>query len=136
MSAILLEALVIGLLLITNGVLSMSEMAVVTARRSRLKRSADSGDRRARAALELAAEPTPFLSTVQVGITLIGTLAGAFGGATIAGQLEIPLAAVPGIGTYAEGIALGVKEISALLATHSPRGPGDRNELSDRPIVL
>ena len=117
MSAILLEALVIGLLLITNGVLSMSEMAVVTARRSRLKRSADSGDRRARAALELAAEPTPFLSTVQVGITLIGTLAGAFGGATIAGQLEIPLAAVPGIGTYAEGIALPIVVVAIAFAS-------------------
>jgi putative hemolysin len=75
--------LVLGLVLL-NGFFAMSELAIVCARRARLQRRADSGSKGARIALELADDPTRFLSTVQIGITLIGILAGAFGGATIA----------------------------------------------------
>jgi putative hemolysin len=75
--------LILGLVAL-NGFFAMSELAIVCARRGRLQRRADSGSRGARIALELVDNPTRFLSTVQIGITLIGIVAGAFGGATIA----------------------------------------------------
>lgn len=105
MSEILLEFALVIALLVVNGLLAMSELAVVTARRSRLARQAEAGDQRAAGALELAAKPTRFLSTVQIGITLVGILAGAFGGARIAAKLAGPLAAVPVIAPYAGEIA-------------------------------
>lgn len=105
MTDVAFEFALVLALLILNGLLAMSELAVVTARRGRLARLAEGGDRRAAAALELATNPTQFLSTVQVGITLVGILAGAFGGATIAEELGGLLAAIPAIGPYAEGIA-------------------------------
>ncbi|MCC7033673.1 MAG: HlyC/CorC family transporter [Acidobacteria bacterium] len=86
----------------------MSEIAVVAARKVRLQQRADDGDERARAALELANHPATFLSTVQVGITLVGILAGAYGGATIADPLAVRIAVVPELAPYAEGIALGI----------------------------
>ena len=86
----------------------MSEMAVVAARKVRLQQRADDGDERARAALALATHPAQFLSTVQVGITLVGILTGAYGGATIAEPLAISIATVPDLAPYAEGIALGL----------------------------
>ncbi len=72
----LFEAAVIGLLILANGLFSMAEFAIVSARRHRLQTLAENGDVRARAALELAAEPNRFLSTVQIGITVIGVLDG------------------------------------------------------------
>ena len=63
-----------------NGLLSMSELAIVSSREARLKAMAKSGSRGAKCALELAADPGRFLSTVQIGITLIGILAGAYSG--------------------------------------------------------
>lgn len=103
------EVLVILLLILANGVFAMSEIAVVASSRVRLQQRAAEGDRRARAALDLAAEPTRFLSTVQVGITLVGILAGAYGGATIARQLAVPIAAAaPPLAPYAEGVALAL----------------------------
>jgi putative hemolysin len=74
------EALVIILLLIANGVFAMSEIAIVSSRKARLQERADRGDAKARTALDLANAPNEFLSTVQIGITLVGILAGAFGG--------------------------------------------------------
>lgn len=106
LGAIATELVIILALLVLNGVFAMSEIAVVTARRARLTRRAEGGDSRAQAALELAAEPTQFLSTVQVGITLVGTFAGAFGGATIAEQIAPALAELPVVGPYAESAAL------------------------------
>jgi len=84
MSKIVTEVIIIFLLLFVSGVFAMTEMAVVAARKARLKRLAEQGDQRAQAALELAQSPNRFLSTVQAGIILVGVLAGAFGGATIA----------------------------------------------------
>ncbi len=78
------ELLIIFLLILANGVFAMSEIAVVAARKVRLQQRAEEGDERAEAALALAHDPNKFLSTVQVGITLVGVLAGAYGGATIA----------------------------------------------------
>lgn len=71
-------------LILVNGFFAMSELAIVSARRARLQNRANMGSRGARVALELSDDPSRFLSTVQIGITLIGILAGAFSGATIA----------------------------------------------------
>ena len=71
-----LEILFVLLLTLTNALLAMSELAIVSARRSRLQHMARSGDPRARAALGLIDDPGRFLATVQVGITLVGVLAG------------------------------------------------------------
>jgi putative hemolysin len=84
MSAIAVEILLIVLLVLANGVFAMSEMAVVSSRKARLQQWARAGNAKAGVALELANDPGRFPSTVQIGITLIGILAGAFGGATIA----------------------------------------------------
>jgi putative hemolysin len=86
----------------------MSEIAVVTARKVRLQQRADEGDVRARAALDLANDPEKFLSTVQVGITMVGVLAGAYGGNRLAEPLAVRIAAMPQLAPYAEGIALGL----------------------------
>ena len=82
--SISVEIVLILVLIIANGLFAMSEIAVVSARRVRLQQRADDGDAAAAAALKLAQEPSRFLSAVQIGITLIGILTGAFGGATIA----------------------------------------------------
>jgi putative hemolysin len=74
-------------LILLNGFFAMSEVAIVSSRRARLQNRANMGSRGARVAVELSDDPTRFLSTVQIGITLIGILAGAFSGATIAKQL-------------------------------------------------
>lgn len=103
-----LEILFIFLLILANGVFAMSEIAVVSARKSRLKQQSEAGSIRAGRALELAEHPNRFLSTVQVGITLIGVFAGAYGGASIAGQIEGELAGIPGIGSYSQQVALAL----------------------------
>src|SRR3546814_10666725 len=82
-----LELLVVVLLTLLNGLLAMSEMALVSSRRSRLEQMAGDGYRGARTAVRLIDDPSRFLSTVQIGITLVGLLAGAFGGATLAYRL-------------------------------------------------
>jgi putative hemolysin len=93
-------------LILANGVFAMSEMAVVAARKVRLQQRADEGDARAKAALALATHPAQFLSTVQVGITLVGILAGAYGGAELAEPLALQVGTIPQLVPYAEGIAL------------------------------
>ncbi len=108
MTVILLEILLIVLLAVANGVLAMSEIAIVSARKARLQELAEDGDRRAQIALDLANEPTRFLSTVQIGITLVGILAGAVGGATIAKELGGLLSRIPLLAPYGEAIALGI----------------------------
>ena len=84
----------------------MSEMALVASRKARLQQQAEEGSSSAQAALNLANNPTDFLSMVQVGITLVGILAGAFGGATIAEELEISLAKIPALSHYSEAISV------------------------------
>ena len=97
MSGITLEILFIFALLLANGLFAMAEIALVTARKAKLKTLADEGHNGAKLAHELASSPGRFLSTVQVGITLVGTLAGAFGGARIAEPLSLWVAKIPGI---------------------------------------
>lgn len=103
-----IELVVIVLLILANGFFAASEIAVVSARKGRLQQRAEEGDRGAAIALDLAENPSRFLSTVQVGITLIGTFAAAFGGASLAKQIERALSTVPVIGPYAGTIALGL----------------------------
>ena len=103
---LLIAIAVVLLLVVLNGLFAMTELAVVSSRKSKLQARADRGDRGARAALKLADEPTQFLSAVQVGITLIGILAGAYGQATIAGELDRILeVAFPAFRAYTEFFA-------------------------------
>jgi putative hemolysin len=107
-SAILLEAALIVVLILVNGALAMSEMAIVSAKKIRLQQLAASGHSGAKTALDLAADPSNFLASIQIGITLIGILAGAFGGATIASEISKGLAAVIWLAPYSDAIGLGV----------------------------
>lgn len=100
------QLLIIILLSLFNGIFSMSEMAVVSARKMRLMQRAENGDENARVALELAQHPNRFLSTVQIGITLIATLSGAIGGAGMTKDIETLLNQVPMLKPYAHGVAL------------------------------
>ena len=104
----LIEILIIFLLLIANGVFAMTEIALVSARKVRLQQRADEGDLAAKEALELAENPNRLLSTTQIGITLIGVLTGALGGATLAERLATQLVKIPWLGPYAGGVALAV----------------------------
>jgi len=83
----MVDLLITVALIALNGVFSLSELAVISSRRGRLTALADAGSRGARTALALADDPGRFLSTVQIGITLVGILAGAFSGATLGGAL-------------------------------------------------
>ncbi|MCK6102780.1 MULTISPECIES: hemolysin family protein [unclassified Brevundimonas] len=106
---LLIAIAVVLLLVVLNGLFAMTELAVVSSRRSKLQARAERGDRGARAALKLSEEPTQFLSAVQVGITLIGILAGAYGQATIAGELDRILeVAFPALAAYTEFFATAV----------------------------
>ncbi len=107
-----LEVLIIFLLLVVNGVFAMSEIAIVSARKARLQQLAEAGNVQARAALELASRPTQFLASVQIGITLIGILAGAFGGATIAEEIAAWLNTYPALAPYGETIGVGIVVLS------------------------
>jgi putative hemolysin len=107
-NSFVLELVIILLLIFANAIFVMAELAVVSARKARLQNRAENGDENARAALGLAESPNRFLSTVQVGITLIGTLTGALGGAALADPLAEALVDVPYIGTYANAVAVAV----------------------------
>lgn len=96
--------IILGLILF-NGVLSMSEMSVVSSRKSRLEIEARKGNRAAQKALELANEPDNFLSAIQIGITLIGILTGLFSGEAFAGDLAKIVGKVPFLSEYAYGIS-------------------------------
>lgn len=106
MSNVAFEILIILLLIMGNGVLAMSEAAIISARKARLERLSDEGHAGAKAALELAKAPTRFLSTTQIGITLVGILAGAFGGATVAEKLAETLDEIEPLAPYSDGVAL------------------------------
>ncbi|MGE4057081.1 MAG: hemolysin family protein, partial [Vicinamibacterales bacterium] len=108
---ILPNLLLLLVLILLNGIFAMSEIAIVSSRRARLVQLAESGSAGARHALDLAAQPTRFLSSVQVGITSIGILSGAIGEASIARHLQAIFEQVPAIAAQAEAIALGIMVI-------------------------
>jgi putative hemolysin len=102
------ELVLIIILLVFNGVFAMAEIAIVSARKARLQQRADKGSAGAALALKLAENPERFLSTVQIGITLIGVLAGAFGGASLAGYVVPWVESIPALAANAEQIAFGL----------------------------
>ncbi|MBM4113218.1 MAG: HlyC/CorC family transporter [Phycisphaerae bacterium] len=99
---------VLSLLVLINGIFAMSELAVMTSRHARLERLEARGSRGAAVALSLSREPTRFLSTVQVGITLVGVLAGAVGEQALSGRLEPIVASVSPLAPWADAISLWI----------------------------
>jgi putative hemolysin len=108
MPSVMLEVSVVVLLILLNGIFAMSEIAVVSARKTRLRQWAEEGNAKARAALELANNPNQFLATIQIGITLVGILAGAFGGATIAKELSVILNDISWLAPYSHPLSLAL----------------------------
>ncbi|KXK11514.1 MAG: hypothetical protein UZ14_CFX002002748 [Chloroflexi bacterium OLB14] len=102
------EIAIILILILINGVLAMSEAALVASRKARLQQKESEGHKSATLAIKLLEDPNIFLSAVQIGITLIGVLAGAVGGATLSEKLALVLVNIPYIGEYSQSIALGV----------------------------
>lgn len=103
-----MEPLVIVVLVLSNGLLAMSEIALISSRRARLRRIAGERRRGARIALALLDQPTRFLSTVQIGITLVGIVAGAYGGVTIGERLGVRLNELPGVAPHGTAIGVGL----------------------------
>jgi len=111
------EILIVLALILLNGFFAMAEMAIVSARRTRLQQMLEGRfARRAKKALDLADNPNPVLSTVQIGITLIGIVAGAFGGATVADRIGDELNTIPALAPHGAeiGFALTVAAITFL----------------------
>ncbi len=102
------ELIILALLVLANGLLAMAETAVVAARKTRLKASADAGDRSAAKALALAEQPARFLALVQFWLTLSGMIAGVLGGVELAGQLEEWIARLPALAPAARILAFGL----------------------------
>lgn len=104
----LIDSLLLIGLIMTNGALALSEIAIVSSRRTRLVEMIDKGSSGAARAMDLASEPTRLLSSVQIGMTSIGILSGAIGEATIAGHVRQVLEPVPALAAYAESLSLVV----------------------------
>src|SRR5215210_5837434 len=102
------ELLIVLVLIVLNGAFAMSEMAIVSARKARLEQRATDGDRRAHLALGLANNPNELLSTIQVGITLIGIINGAYGDATISLVVSEGVQRVPFLAPYSAPISFGL----------------------------
>ena len=107
-----MEIVIVLLLILLNGIFAMAEIAVVSARKSKLQHQANEGNKSAQAALELARNPNKFLSTIQIGITLIGIFAGAFGGATIAESLSKQLSLIPVLNPYSDALGFAIVVIT------------------------
>ncbi len=103
-----IEISIIVFLIILNGLLALSELAIVSSRKARLEQWANEGNSKAAIALELANSPDSFLSTIQIGITFIGILAGAFGGATVAELVTRYIALLPLLSRYSEAIGVTI----------------------------
>jgi len=128
----ILELGIILLLIIINGIFVLSEIALVSSRKARLRQRANEGDRGSQEALELASTPNRFLSTAQIGITFISILAGAFGGATIASEVEARISNIPVLAPYSHfaGIVLvviGISYVSLVLGELVPKRLGMSN---------
>ncbi len=103
-----MEILIILFLILLNGIFSMSEIALISARKNRLETAAKKGSKNAKAALDLANSPNEFLSTVQIGITLIGILTGIYSGDKITTDVQNFIASFEALNTYANSIAVGI----------------------------
>lgn len=121
-----MEILIVVGLVLVNGIFAMSEMSVVSARRTRLQQWARQGNAKAGAALALHSSPNMFLSTIQIGITLVGILSGAVGEALIADDVEAFLARIPLVADYREGLAttivvVGITYLSLIVGELVPK---------------
>lgn len=128
----MLEVLLILALIGLNGVFAMSEIAVVSARKSRLQHLSEEGNKRARMALDLAENPGRFLSTVQIGITLVGVLAGAYGGVALAEEIEPLFAGIAVLAPHSDAMALtvivaGITYLSLVVGELVPKHVGLRD---------
>ncbi|MBP6000987.1 MAG: HlyC/CorC family transporter [Flavobacterium sp.] len=103
-----MELLIILFLILLNGVFSMSEIALISARKNRLETAAKKGNKNAKAALDLANSPNEFLSTVQIGITLIGILTGIYSGDKITTDVQNFVATFEAFSPYSNSIAVGI----------------------------
>jgi putative hemolysin len=112
-----IQFLILLALLAVSGLFAMAELAIVSSRRIRLKQMAEKGSKGARAALKLMEEPTRFLSTVQIGITLIGVLAGVYSGANFAEPLRNWLAGIDWVAEYSESVAYTIVVIGVTYLT-------------------
>ena len=126
------EVFIILLLIFVNGIFSMAEIAIVSSRKSRLEGAAQKGDKQAQVALDLANNPNKFLSTVQVGITLIGIVTGVFGGASLAEPLQAQLAHIESLKPYSEAVAfsaiiVAITFVSLVIGELVPKRLGMRN---------
>ena len=101
-----MEFLIILLLLLLNGIFAMYELALVSASKARLETMIGKGNKRAKGVLQQLEEPEKFLSTIQIGITLIGIVSGAYGGATLSDEVEPLFRLIPGIEPYAHTLAV------------------------------
>ncbi|MEC5206652.1 putative hemolysin [Vogesella perlucida] len=141
-----MDVLILVVLFLLNGIFAMTEIAIVSSRKVRLQQWADEGNRGAAAALKLADEPTRFLSTIQIGITLIGILSGAFGEAAIADRLKVYLEAYPLLAEFARPISLTVTVVlityfSLIIGELVPKRIGMQNpellaSILARPMLL
>src|ERR1700680_1999376 len=118
---------VVVLMIVVNGFFAMAEIALVASRNARLRPLAEAGNPGAQAALELKADPSRLLSTVQIGVTLIAVLSGTFGEATLGDQLERQLGTYPGfVARYAHVISMpvvviGISYFSLILGELVPK---------------
>src|SRR5687768_18411624 len=114
---VIAEILVLLVLISFNALLAMSELAVVSSRRSRLQNLVKRRHRGARVAMRLLENPTDFLSTVQVGITFVGMLAAAYSGATVAEEIGTWLDRRPWIAPYGQPAAIAVVTLAVTYVT-------------------
>jgi putative hemolysin len=105
-----IEILIILLLILANGFFASSEIALISARRSRIKQLSEKGHKKAQLVGRLQSKPEVFLATIQVGITLVGTLASVVGGAKVVDHLRLWIERIPSepIQNYSESIAIGI----------------------------
>ena len=103
-----LSIIIIFLLIVINGIFAMSEISLISARKIRLQQMAKDGIRSAQAALDISENPNKFLSTIQIGITLIGILSGALGGAALSSKLSVPFQSISWLAPYSEAVAFAI----------------------------
>jgi putative hemolysin len=112
MSETIIEILIILALILLNGILAMSEAALIAARRARLQNKTEEGDQAARTALKLTENPNLFLSVIQIGITLINVLTGAVSGLTLGSLLAAQIQKIPQLAPYSQTLGLAVVVLS------------------------
>jgi len=112
-----LNLFILLLLILLNGLFAMAEIATVSARPSRLRERAERGDAGAKLVLEMTADPSRFLSTVQIGITLIAILTGTVGGATLGEQAALALRRFPALAPYADVLGIGAVVVGTTYLT-------------------